>query len=90
MGSPMHMHIEAGSQLVYGQKCWFIMPPFKGYYSAQPIMEWYQNEYPKIQVLECMQEAGNILYIPKYWSHAVLNTQESIGFARDFLNPYAV
>ena len=90
MGAPMHMHIDAWNILVYGQKRWFIMPPFQGYYSAQPIMEWFEAEYPKIHVLECMQEAGDILYIPKYWSHAVLNTRESIGCAREFLNPYAV
>lgn len=34
--------------------------------------------------LQCMQEAGDIIYIPRLWGHAVLNVQESVGFAIEF------
>ena len=64
------------------------MPPFQGAYSAMPIHQWVDELYSSMQVLECTQRAGDILYVPKYWSHAVLNTKESIGIAREFLNPY--
>lgn len=32
-------------------------------------------------ISECVQEAGDVLFIPSGWHHGVLNTQESIGIA---------
>ena len=87
-GAPMHLHTDAWNCLVYGEKRWFLIPPFQGAYSAMPIRQWVDELYPSMQVLECTQRAGDVLYVPKYWSHAVLNTRESIGIAREFLNPY--
>ena len=87
----MHMHVDAWNLLVYGQKRWFLAPPFQGVYSSTPIMEWLASyEQEGSGILECTQEAGDILYVPKYWSHAVLNTQECIGFAREIFQPYAI
>lgn len=87
-GAPMHLHVDAWNCLVYGEKRWFLMPPFQGGYSAMPIRQWVDELYPTMQVLECTQRTGDILYVPKYWSHAVLNIRESIGIASEFLNPY--
>ncbi len=89
-GAPMHLHIDAWNCLVFGEKRWFLAPPGDGVYSSMPISEWIENVLPTMnqQFLECRQYAGDILYVPKHWSHAVLNTQESIGIAREFLNPY--
>ena len=36
------------------------------------------------QPLECMQNAGDVLYIPSGWGHATINIDESIGFAVEF------
>lgn len=87
-GAPMHLHIDAWNCLVYGEKRWFLMPPFKGVYSALTAMEWVDSQLSSISAIECVQKEGDVLYVPKYWSHAVLNTKESIGIAREFINPY--
>ena len=87
-GAPMHVHIDAWNCLVYGEKRWFLMPPFKGVYSAMPVMQWVKSQYSSINAIECVQQEGDVLYVPKYWSHAVLNTKESVGIAREFINPY--
>ena len=87
-GAPMHLHIDAWNCLVYGEKRWFLMPPFKGVYSAMPVRQWVDTIVSSMNVLECVQKEGDVLYVPKYWSHAVLNTKESIGIAREFINPY--
>ena len=84
------MHVDAWNLLVHGQKRWFLAPPFQGVYSATPILDWLSSYQPKAQILECTQYAGDILYVPKYWSHAVVNTQECVGFAREFFQPYAI
>lgn len=89
-GAPMHLHTDAWNCLVYGEKRWFLMPPFQGIYSSQPILEWVKGDMSLLTstMLECTQRAGDILYVPKYWSHAVLNIQECIGFAKECINPY--
>lgn len=87
-GAPMHMHVDALNVLVHGQKRWRISPPFQGVYSATPVQkestgqEWHTREF--------IQYPGDIVYIPKYWAHEIYNLRENIGFATEFLNPYAV
>lgn len=34
--------------------------------------------------LECTQGAGDVMYVPRGWGHAVLNTRTSVGFALEF------
>jgi len=34
--------------------------------------------------LRCAQRGGDVLYVPAGWSHAVLNTRTSVGFAVEF------
>lgn len=89
-GAPLHSHIDAWNALVHGKKRWFLFPPLQGYYSTKPIWEWLENGYPQVKPLEFMQEAGDIVYIPRHWSHAVLNLQESVGIAVEFVNPYVI
>ena len=40
------------------------------------------------QYNEFIQEAGDLVYIPRYWSHGVINLKESIGVATEFTSPY--
>ena len=37
------------------------------------------------QPLECVQEQGDLIFVPDFWGHGVLNLAESIGFASEFL-----
>lgn len=34
--------------------------------------------------LHCVQEAGDVIYVPTGWAHAILNTKETIGIAAEF------
>ena len=34
--------------------------------------------------LTCTQEAGDVVYVPRLWGHAVLNLQLSVGAAVEF------
>ncbi len=36
------------------------------------------------QQLECVQHAGDIIYVPSGWSHSTLNVDECIGHAIEF------
>ena len=87
-GAPMHLHMDAWNALVYGRKRWMVLPPSQARYSLLGPLEFLQREKDRLQPLEWVQEAGDICYIPRYWSHAVLNLQECVGVATEFSSPY--
>ena len=35
-------------------------------------------------VYECIQEPGDVLYVPEMWAHGVVNIAESVGVAMEF------
>jgi hypothetical protein len=90
-GAPFHYHFDAFNVLVWGEKRWFFKSPNSGAeYSTVPALDYVRffrkkstNEHP----IECTQRAGDVIIIPSGWSHAVLNTKTSIGFAVEFDSP---
>lgn len=34
--------------------------------------------------LRCVQEAGDVIYVPRLWGHAVINLKQSVGAAVEF------
>ncbi len=36
---------------------------------------------PNTTMLECVQEAGDIVIVPTFWGHATLNVEPTIGVA---------
>ena len=39
---------------------------------------------PSAGELLCVQEAGDLIYVPRLWGHAVLNLAQSVGAAVEF------
>ena len=60
-------------------KKWFL-------YSKKHILKWTKEDYPAVKdvALHCIQEPGDVLFVPEAWSHGVLNLAESIGYAFEF------
>lgn len=85
-GAPVHFHRSAWNALVYGKKRWFLYPPTKSFYSKQHIWLWYNEVYAQRRdALECVQSAGDVLFVPDLWAHGVVNLMESVGFASEFI-----
>ena len=42
------------------------------------------DELVEAAPFECVQEAGDALYVPTNWGHATINVEESIGIAHEF------
>lgn len=75
--------------LVYGQKHWYLFPPYKYHGPVDvPMTEWVQTWYSRLSnttgrsaLLQCTQQSGELLYIPSNYVHGVLNLQFSVGVA---------
>jgi len=88
-GAPLHLHQSALNVLAYGRKRWFLYPPAEARTSTMPAAEWVQSgrgvERPgERPPLECVQHAGDVLFVPEDWSHATINLETSVGVATEF------
>lgn len=90
-GAPFHIHADALNGLVNGRKKWFAYTPARTVYSRKPVVTWVKEDLPRLaereRPLECVQRAGDVVYIPLDWGHAILNLDEhTFGYALEILN----
>lgn len=84
-GAPGHFHRSAWNVLVYGKKRWFLYPPTEAFYSRQHVWSWWQQQPKPTGAMECIQYPSDMVFVPDMWGHAVLNLQESVGLAAEFI-----
>ncbi|CAK0862546.1 unnamed protein product [Prorocentrum cordatum] len=76
----MHFHQDALNALAYGRKRWLMLPPPRAVYSKRHPLELLDDERylagGDLETWECMQEAGDIMYVPNHWAHATINIEE--------------
>eukprot|EP00041_Stephanoeca_diplocostata_P031362 m.976002 g.976002 ORF g.976002 m.976002 type:complete len:795 (+) comp23943_c0_seq13:178-2562(+) len=89
-GAPMHYHRAAYNVLVAGRKKWVLLPPRSAVYSKRHPKDFFAKDVPKMEangapVHRCIQEAGDVVFVPAMWGHATLNLEESIGYASEFI-----
>jgi hypothetical protein len=90
-GLGFHKHGETINALVRGRKRWLIYRPESlslamGMDASLSGAQWLQHVYPTLPAEarpehECVQEAGEILYIPAFYHHATVNLEDSLGLA---------
>nr|KAG5708468.1 hypothetical protein BaRGS_026195 [Batillaria attramentaria] len=88
-GLMFHQHTDTLAGVVFGKKRWFLYPltrnPPGGVYNGLLIMEWYKRIYPNLTLqdrpLECIQQAGELIYLPEGTYHATINVGDTIGVA---------
>ena len=96
-GSPPHIHGAAWNYLASGRKRWFLWEPRDSTVDAfaaslggeeplpfgTPVLKWFVAEYPRLAVRphEVVQEAGDVVFVPAGWGHAVLNLEPSVAVA---------
>ena len=91
-GLSFHSHGESWLGLVHGAKRWLIYPPggaprelFESLGPIAPRMrDWARESLPQLQrhappAADCLQTAGEAVYVPAGWLHATLNVGETIG-----------
>ena len=92
-GLSFHSHGDSWLGIVHGAKRWLLYPPGrapKQLFETQgpvalPILDWVQRFLPELPVevpsplVDCLQVAGEAVYVPAGWLHATLNIGETIG-----------
>jgi len=94
---------SAWNALIAGRKRWALYPPHvlppgvdeelidTEYYASPEVMKWYTEYYPFIppeqMPLECVQEPGEIIFVPSGWWHQVLNLSETVAVTQNFCSP---
>ena len=82
-------------QVLFGAKRWTLypgspggVPPEAGYNPTEPHLQWLHDVYPKVKdnealkPMECVQRAGDVIYVPEGWYHATVNLGDTGAIAR--------
>ncbi|KAH3876399.1 uncharacterized protein LOC127868474 isoform X3 [Dreissena polymorpha] len=86
-GVSFHKHADAWNGVVFGRKRWFLYPveqtPPGGVYPGYTMREWIEHIYPTLTAvnrpIECIQEPGEILYLPESTYHGTVNLGDTIA-----------
>ena len=87
-GLTLHQHGPAWLAVIIGHKRWSLVPPEampkETYRSValQRVHKWAARDRASLKSagsLECMQQAGEVVYVPLFWWHATSNLDECIA-----------
>ena len=79
-----HQHATAYNFLSAGRKKWYLLPPSANIGPTISTLPWWLKNvmpYLKIKPIECVQQPGEVLFVPNGWFHAVFNIDEVVGIA---------
>ncbi|KAJ7556404.1 hypothetical protein O6H91_05G081700 [Diphasiastrum complanatum] len=83
---------------VCGRKCWHLLPPEQTQFlydrfNRSTVYDIYadvsQKQFPRFAQtswIECIQEKGEILFVPSGWYHQVTNTVDTLSINHNWLN----
>merc|ERR1712173_333089 len=87
-GAQPHFHGPALNALLMGQKEWILFPPQKAFQTKQTALEFFcyhhnmgEKKRKKLKYYSFRQNVGDVVFVPREWTHAVLNIEPSIGVA---------
>eukprot|EP01060_Flectonema_neradi_P011742 TRINITY_DN18747_c0_g1_i2.p1 TRINITY_DN18747_c0_g1~~TRINITY_DN18747_c0_g1_i2.p1 ORF type:complete len:518 (+),score=91.60 TRINITY_DN18747_c0_g1_i2:107-1660(+) len=83
-GSPPHFHQDAFNGICFGKKIWKIWPPESSFISTMTAKDVFEHadEFPPH--ITTVQHAGDLMYIPKGWGHAILNVGVTLAVAVEY------
>lgn len=84
MGSPMHHHLHAANSLIHGRKLWLLKPPAEQEFRKTVMYHDLLRSGGAPGVARCIQEAGDLLFVPSGWIHGALCLCDCAGVAHEF------
>ena len=88
-GLPFHEHAQTWSDLVIGRKRWALFHamqhplPVQGFSPMETQVQWllgenYTTLSERERPLECVQEPGDVVYLPDGWLHATVSVGPTV------------
>jgi len=85
-GAAPHFHGHALNLLAQGEKRWQLVPPSGAFFRFVTAAEHFASlaQQGREEGVFCTQAAGDGLFVPSSWAHAVLNTRPALAVAYEF------
>ena len=90
-GAPPHLHQDALNGVCFGSKKWHLWHPRVSFLSIAPAAQHFGRgggDGAPAATIECVQEAGDLLFVPHAWGHAVLNLEPTLAVAQEYYRPF--
>ena len=89
-GAPWHWHRDAFNLLLKGKKHWRLRPPsLAAVACGEASIEEEEAAFGDASCLEVVQEAGDMVYVPRHWGHDVTNEGElTVCVALEFTHAF--
>lgn len=84
MGFPPHHHSPVVNSLVHGRKLWFLQPPGEELVVHEAMYDYLLHSGGAPGAVRCIQEAGDLLFVPRSWTHGTLCLGDCIGASHEF------
>jgi hypothetical protein len=76
---------------VHGWRRWFLHPPDRADHSSVPVLLYAANVLnrlsPRARPLQCDQDGGDVLFVPRQWSSSWLALETGVGYEVRFKSP---
>jgi hypothetical protein len=97
-GAPFHFHEDAWNVLFTGAKLWWLRPPQERTYSKLPparvsmaraanVSDRWAGPQDTGDGVLCIQQPGDLIFVPRHWAHQTLNLQLGVGLAGEYSIP---
>merc|ERR1712008_639294 len=73
-------------QLMHGRKLWFLKPATYSVWNTEIMYKYLIRTDGDPPALRCVQEAGDLIYVPQDWSHGALCLNDCIGVAHEWFD----
>ena len=97
-GTSMHYHRAAWNALLFGRKLWVLTPPARSSFRRHQmaLTSFHDGWLEEVRSRAagngtnisarriCVQQEGDVIFVPAGWGHATLNLNESVGVASFF------
>ena len=79
------LSLHAPAKLEFLAERWALLPPALAYFDLAPGRDWFDSgAAARPGVLHCVQRAGDMIFVPRNWGHAVLNLQTSVAVVHEY------
>jgi len=84
MGTPPHHGLPTADSLVHGMKIWFLQPPGHEAFVNEAMYDHLVRTGGAPASQRCLQQAGDLLFVPRAWTSGDLCLGHCVGVAHEF------